>query len=131
MRFPLTLLCVPLIVHLYVSAFYMGWHLSDPLWTLHAKNHLVRAMFGGAGLAVVGLALVFIPFRRGEIWAWWALVAVGFFAIGGFWLSYAIAEFAEPAEEEMAVLINGLSLLSYSLGLAFGWRAINKTHAIS
>ena len=56
---------------------------------------------------------------------------VGLVAIGGFWLSYANAEFAEPAEEKMAVLINGLSLLSYSLGLAFGWLAINKTHATS
>lgn len=67
MRFPLTLLCVPLIVHLYVGAFHRGWHLSNPLWTLHSKNHLVRAMFGGAGLAIAGLALVFVPFRRGEI----------------------------------------------------------------
>jgi len=116
------LISVPLILYLYVHAYYMSWHLSDPAWLMHAKNHLVRGMFGGTGLALVGLIVTFGPFRKGEYWAWWTLLVLGIFAFGGFWLSDLIANFALPAEQKYAFLVNTLSSAFYISGLALAWQ---------
>jgi len=122
MRLAIVLIGLPLIMYIFTHGYYMGWHLPDPAWLQHAKNHLVRAMFGGVGLGLVGLIITFIPFRKGERWAWWALFVIGFFGFGGFWFSYYIAEFTLESERQKAVIVNALSLVLYSSGLAIAWR---------
>jgi len=126
-RISIILLGLPLLMYLYVSALYMGWHLPDPAWLPHAKNHLVRAMFGGVGMALVGLMIVLIPLRRGQVWAWWALLVIGFFTFGGFWLSLVIAEFAQQSELFKVLLVNALSLTSYIAGLWCAWNGLKKS----
>lgn len=95
-------------------------HLSDTLWPAHAKAHLVSQIAALAGLSVIGLLLLFGPFRARQRWAWYGLLACGMFAFGGYWIAAAVAEPPYPWRSGHTTF--ALLSTAYFLGLALGWR---------
>lgn len=75
---------------------------------------LLRAdALASAGLGLFGLAIVLVPYRRGERWAWWVL---WFYPL--FWLSHLLGGLPPGTDHVHQVVLLGLSLL----GLLLPWR---------
>lgn len=98
-------------------------HLSDPTWTMHAKDHLVRGIADMVGLNLVALLVAYYPLRKGERWAWWALVIAGLALIGGALTSGYISH--EPFEPMVRLVFIGMGIV-YILGLALTWNNLKK-----
>jgi hypothetical protein len=122
MGFSVILILIPLVFNFYVYAYYMSYHLFDPDWLTHAKNHLARSMISGAGMAIVGIVLALIPFRKLEMWSWLTLLCIGIFYVGAFWLSLTIIELDSPSQIVKAYTSNGLAVILYAAGLGLSWK---------
>ncbi len=98
-------------------------HLSDPTWPIHAKDHLVRAIYFMAGLNLVAMLIAYYPLRKGERWAWWALAIAGLALIGGTLGSGIISH--EPLPSDVMINFSILAFIDI-VGLALSWKFIKK-----
>ncbi len=100
-------------------------HLWSPTWPPHASWHLLLALFWAVGLDLVILAVVAIPFMKGEKWTLWVLFSSLFFVHGGYLIaSMVIPTGTPPAFWENAAV--GLDAALYAIGLALGWLTISS-----
>jgi hypothetical protein len=67
-------------------------HIVDPTWPLHARFHVMQAVFWITGLDGAILVLTWGPLLRQEQWSLWALLALLVFAQ----ISYFVAALALP-----------------------------------
>ncbi len=59
-------------------------HLNTPDWgTNHALFHMITGLFYTLALCAIIIILTWIPFKKGERWAWWTIVLCGVTIHGG------------------------------------------------
>lgn len=63
-------------------------HGTDPTWTGHQRSHMIWA--GGKLLAISILMILisWVPFRRGEPWAWVSLLVIVLISYGSLVIGY-------------------------------------------
>ena len=122
----LALLTISLSGYLILHALALPGHIFDEAWSLHAKNHILRASMGGVALAIAGLFITWIPLRRGERWAQLALAVIWLLGFAGFWIASMAIEFGLAKEQTPAFILFGLMTLLGGAGLgmsAFSFRS--------
>lgn len=96
-------------------------HLLDATWPVHARNHVLQALFWVVGLNGIGLVILYGPFRRGERWAWRALLLIAAFLYGGYFLANAMTGGGAPGPTD-DVFFAAVAAV-YLLGLALAHKA--------
>ena len=117
MKLACVLLAIPLVANAFINAVQAPRHFSEG-WPVHAQHHLLDHITAAIGLSAVSLLLVFGPLRRGERWAWWALVAAGIALFGGYWLATATLGLGTPSTVPNASQAVQAVLYVFGLGLA-------------
>jgi hypothetical protein len=104
-------------------------HLHTEGWgSSHA--HMVTGLFYTLALCAVVIILTWIPFRRGEQWAWWTIAMVAVTIHGGHLLGDALTEGGlrggGTAQGPGMVFysLTGLALLLYVVALLLSWRHV-------
>jgi hypothetical protein len=62
-------------------------HATNPQWTPHARFHVVWQVLGYAGLAVVGIVLIWIP-GPGEVERLYIVCLIGFVVLASFYATW-------------------------------------------
>lgn len=86
-------------------------HLQSEDWSAHANFHLVTGLFYTVALCAVIVVLTWIPFRRGELWAWWLIAALAVTIHGG----HFVGDFITHGGLRGGGTAQGPGLLFYSL----------------
>ena len=102
-------------------------HLQRDGWPAHALFHVAMGL--GGLLAAYGLILIltWVPLRRGERWAWYAIGFAAFTVHGSQLVGYLVT--GGGLRNQQGIVANGTALitavviavLSYGVGLALSW----------
>jgi hypothetical protein len=100
-------------------------HIVDQTWSLHARFHMIQAIFWITGLDLAILALIWWPLQRNESWSLWALLVLFVCAQ----LSYFVALLAmpkgrQPSRGNWHEWVYGLDALIGVVGLFLAARTI-------
>lgn len=95
-------------------------HLSDVVWTDHAKAHLVSQISVTSGLCLAMMMLVWQFYNSAPRWLWFSLLAFGVFTFVGYW-GGKIAFDMETSWRNGNSLFLALTL-TYIIGLVLSWR---------
>ena len=102
-------------------------HFMQEQWPPHEMFHLLMGLSGLLATYALILILVWIPLRRGERWAWFAIAVGALIVHGGQWASDAVTD---GGLRNYAVILGSGSLvfagivatlLLYGVGLALTW----------
>jgi hypothetical protein len=110
----------------------MGHFMQDQ-WPPHEMFHLLMGLSGLLATYVLILILVWIPLRRGERWAWFAIAAAALIVHGGQWLSDVVTD--GGLRNYTVILGSGslvfagiiVALLLYGVGLALTWSSTKRS----
>lgn len=108
-------------------------HLLQEQWPQHVMFHLLMGLSGLLAAYALILVLVWIPLRRGQRWAWYAVAVGALIVHGGQWLSDALTD--GGLRNHAAILGSGslvlagilATLLLYAVGLALTWPSATKS----
>lgn len=107
------------------------WLATD--WEPHAIFHTLMGLSGLLAAYVLILVLAWIPLRRGERWAWFAITAAVLVIYGGMLLSDRVTD---GGLRNYAVILGSgstvyagisIALALYAVGLALTWPGTRKT----
>lgn len=102
-------------------------HFMREQWPPHQMFHLLMGLSGLLATYALILVLVWIPLRRGERWAWFAIAVGALIVHGGQWASDAVTD---GGLRNYAVILGSGSLvfagivatlLLYGVALALTW----------
>ena len=108
-------------------------HFMQDQWPPHEMFHLLMGLSGLLATYVLILILVWIPLRRGERWAWFAIAAAALIVHGGQWASDVLTD--GGLRNYTVVLGSGalvfagiiVALLLYGVGLALTWSSTKRS----
>ena len=96
-------------------------HAVDPEWPVHARNHVLQALFWVVGLNLISIALaLFRKDDRSRV-VWTLLLLSGLFLYGGYFLAILITSGGAPGPADD--LYFGAIASVYAVGLAFTYSA--------
>jgi len=117
---------VPLFAALTESRACIG-HFLEGEWPPHEMFHLLMGLSGLLAAYALILVLVWIPLRRGERWAWFAIAAAALITHGGTLISDFVTDGGLRNYAVIlgsgAVIFAGIfvALALYAVGLALTW----------
>ena len=108
-------------------------HFLREQWPPHAMFHLMMGLSGLLATYALILILVWIPLRKGQRWAWFAIAIGALIVHGGQWLSDVATD--GGLRNYTVILGSGslilagiiLALLLYAVGLALMWPSARKS----
>jgi len=108
-------------------------HFMREQWPPHEMFHLLMGLSGLLATYVLILILVWIPLRRGERWAWFAIAVGALIVHGGQWTSDALTDgglrnYAVILGSGSTVLAGIIAALAlYGVGLALTWSSTKRS----
>jgi hypothetical protein len=96
-------------------------HIVDIGWPRHARFHVTQGLFWLLTLDGASVWLAMGPFRRGEGWARWALVAAWVSAHWGYFATLVAMPEGRPATANASTML-AVVLGLFGIGLAMGWK---------
>jgi hypothetical protein len=117
---------LPLFAALVESRACIG-HFLERRWPPHATFHVMMGLAGLLGAYGLILTLVWIPLRRGERWAWFAIALAALVVHGGAIISDLVTD--GGLRKHAGIVASGsklfagifVSLALYAVGLALTW----------
>jgi len=103
-------------------------HLRTEDWTDHAMFHMITGLFYTLALCAVIIILIWIPYRRGERWAWWTIAMIAITIHGGHFLGDALTHGGlrggGTAQGPGLIFysLTGAALALYIVALALTWK---------
>ena len=107
-------------------------HFMQEQWPPHEMFHLLMGLSGLLATYALILILVWIPLRRGERWAWFAIAVGALIVHGGQWASDVLTD--GGLRNYTVILGSGslvfagiiAALLLYGVGLALTWPSTRR-----
>jgi len=108
-------------------------HFLQEQWPPHEMFHLLMGLSGLLATYALILILVWIPLRKGERWAWFAIAIGALIVHGGQWASDVMTD--GGLRNYKAILGSGslvfagiiVTLVLYGIGLALTWSSTKRS----
>jgi hypothetical protein len=110
-------------LHLLAYLYAAPEHVVDDAWPLHARFHVLQAIFWIIGFDLAAIAIARGPLRRREPWAWWALASAFVPLHGAYFIAMVAIPGGQPPELSSHAILGAIAAV-YAAGVALGVGAV-------